>query len=268
MQYKKNIYSAKAGLLVVGLFTLVFSGTFAKAAAPSSIPPGTTLPIRFSHPVDAKKVHQGDLVIARTMQVVALPDGQQLPKGAVVKGHVVAVRPYGGRAANAESKASLLTIHFDQIETLSETIPVNLFVRALANSLDSEDASTPHGIDETDHPGNMILIGGGEFSPLDKVIRDNGGDVIGYNRKDGVFAKLLPSMDMTPGSNYRCEGTSVEQSIAIFAPTACGLYGFGDDITMTEAGKSGGGSLTLRSNGSSVKLYAGTTALVQQTEAH
>lgn len=69
-------------------------------------------------------------------------------------------------------------------------------------------------------------------------------------------------------SNYRCEGTNAEQSIAIFAPTACGIYGFGDDIAMTEAGKAGSGSLILRSDGSSVKLYAGTTALVQQTEAH
>lgn len=251
------------------LGALALSVTSALASTPASIPPATAIPIQFVHSVDANKVHPGDQVIAKTMQVVMLPDGQRLAKGTSVKGHVVEVRPYhSGSGTNPQSKTSLLTIHFDQIEAATGTIPVSLSVRAMANSLDSDDASTPYRIDETDRPGNLTLIGGGEFSPLDKVIRNNDGDIIGYNRRDGVFAKLLDSEDMTPGSNYYCEGTNAEQSVAIFAPTACGLYGFGDDIVMTEAGGNGSGGFTLRSEGHSIKLYAGTAALLQQTETH
>jgi hypothetical protein len=241
-------------------------GQSSVASTPLSIPPGTAIPVRFVRTVDVNKVRTGDKVVAQTMQVVVLANGERLVKGTAVKGHVVEVHPYhAGPVANGELKTSLLTIHFDQIESAAGTIPVSLSVRALANSLDSAEASTPHRIDETDRPGNLALIGGGEYSPFDKVIRGNHGDVIGHNRRDGLFARLLASQDTTSGSNSHCEGTKTEQSIAIFAPTACGLYGFGDQILMTEAGRNGGGSFTLKSEGHSIRLYAGTTALLQET---
>ncbi len=47
-----------------------------------------------------------------------------------------------------------------------------------------------------------------------------------------------------------------------------GLYGLGEHLDMTEAGENGSGSFTLKSEGHSIKLYAGTTALLQQTEMH
>jgi hypothetical protein len=266
MHYK-NTFSGPAVALLLG--ALAFTPALGLASPSASIPPGTAIPVRFVSTVDANRVRTGDLVVAKTMQVVVLANGERLAKGASVKGHVVEVRPYSsGGGADSESKASLLSIHFDQIESRTGTIPVSLYVRALADSLDSKDASIPHGIDETDHLGNLALIGGVEYSPLDKVIRDNEDDAIGYNRRDGVFAKLLASEDMTPGSNYHCEGTKTEQSIAIFAPTACGLYGFGNQFAMTESGRDGSGSFTLKSQRHSIKLHAGTTALLQETEVH
>jgi hypothetical protein len=111
----------------------------------------------------------------------------------------------------------------------------------------------------------MVLIGGDEFSPFDKTVRDDGGDVIAYNRKAGLFARLSPSDDPNSKSHLNCGSTSTEQSVAIFSPNACGLYGF-EGVSMPHAGRGGSGTFTLVSRGGSIKLYAGSTALLQETE--
>jgi len=237
------------------------------AMASVSIEPSTAIPIRFVHSVDANKAHPGDEVLARTIQIVELPDGQRLPKGTVVRGHVVQAQPHRrGTEEAPESQPSLLSIHFDQIEYGTVKLPVNLAVRAMADWVESEDAFTPYRVDETDSLGTMVLIGGGEFSPLDKIIRNEDGTLIGHNRKQGVFARLIAAGDRSFVDGQKCSSTKTEQAVAIFSPSACGWYGF-SELSMTDAGRNGSGSFTLMSKERSVKLYAGTTALLQQTES-
>ncbi len=192
-----------------------------------------------------------------------LPDGRKLPKGTVVVGHVVEDRAFQfDTTPYAHQQPSYLSIHFDRIEAGNFTTPVNVTVRALANTIDSEEASRPHYLDDTDHMGIMKLIGGGEFSPLDHIIKDSDGDAIGYNRKHGVFARLLVSESATSGSNIQCSGTETEQSIAIFSPSACGVYGF-DTVYMPQNGSNGDGIFRLESRRHTTKLYAGSAALLQ-----
>ena len=248
---------------VIGLLLSAPCATFPNQI---QIPPGTALPVRFVRSVDAKIAQPGDRVIAKTLQIVMLPEGQHLPKGTTLVGHVVEARPYHfNPEPYARQRASSISIHFDQIVTRNLTLPVNLSVRALGSALQSEWAPSPHSLDDTDVVGTMILIGGDEFSPLDKTVRDDGGDVIAYNRKDGVFARLMASNNPVP-VNVNCGGTRTEQSVAIFSPRACGLYGFAS-VSMPQAGRRGSGTFTLVSRGSSIKLDAGSTALLQETEA-
>jgi hypothetical protein len=254
------------GVIAFTLIGLLLSAPRAISATQTKVPPGTTLPVRFVRSVDAKRARPGDRVIAKTLQIVFLPGGQRLPKGTVLVGHVVDARPYHfDPEPYAHQKASSISIHFDQIVNGDLTLPVNLSVRALANTFESQWAPRPHYQDETDGAGTMILIGGGEFSPFDRTVRDNSGDVIAYNRKDGLFARLLPSDDPVSKTRRNCGSTSTEQSVAIFSPNACGLYGF-DSVSMPHAGRRGSGTFTLVSRGRSIKLYAGSTALLQETE--
>jgi hypothetical protein len=230
------------------------------------VPQNTALPVRFIRSVDAKKALPGDRVIAKTLQVVILLGGQRVSKGTLVVGHIVDARPYHvDREPYAHQQGSFVSIHFDQIVNEDLSLPVNLSVRVLANTLPSQLAARPHYQDETDGSGTMILIGGDEYSPFDKTILDNDGDVIGYNRREGVFARLLASDDPTPKASRNCGGTNTEQSVAIFSPSACGLYGFGN-VSMTHAGRNGSGTFTLVSRGRSMKLYAGSTALLLETD--
>ena len=261
-----NRYIFSLGVTAFTVIGLLLSAPCAIAATRTKVPPGTAIPVRFVRSVDAKKARPGDRVTAKTLQVVILPGDQRLPKGTLLVGHVVDAQPYHfNPEPYARQKASSISIHFDQIVNGDLTLPVNLSVRALANTLQSEWAPRPHHYDETDGPGTMILIGGDEFSPFDKIVRNHDGDVIAYNRKDGLFARLLPSHDLASKTGRTCGSTSTEQSVAMFSPDACGLYGFGR-VSMPHAGRSGSGTFTLVSRRSSVKLYPGSTALLQETE--
>jgi len=252
---------SKTKLLVVLLLasSSAFAASRSAQSASNSIPVQTAFPVEFANTISAQGSHPGENVIAKTMQVIALPNGTVIPKGTRIVGHVVAAQPFHFDAAPyAHQKPSFLSIHFDKIEQGDWTIPVNLSVRAIANAIDSRDARYPHSNDDTDHVGMMTLIGGTSFSPLDKMIKTEDGDVIGYNRKNGVFARLIASGD--------CKATDAEQSIAIFSPDACGAYGFGGDY-LGESGQDGSGTFTLSLRGHSVKLYAGSTALLQVNES-
>jgi hypothetical protein len=259
-------YLFSLGVTAFTVIGLLLSAPCAIAATQTKVPPGTAIPVRFVRSVDAKRARSGDRVIAKTLQIVFLPGGQRLPKGTLLVGHVVDAQPYHfDPEPYAHQKASSISIHFDLIVNRDMTLPVNLSVRALANTFESQWAPRPHYQDETDGAGTMILIGGEEFSPFDRTVRDDSGDVIAYNRKGGLFARLLPSDDPVSKTRPNCSSTSTEQSVAIFSPSACGLYGFGS-VYMPHAGRSGSGTFTLVSKGRSIKLYAGSTALLQETE--
>ena len=247
------------GTLVLGVTNLAVCTAGTTVPAQSQVlPQSTAIPVRFEHSIDTKKAKVGDVVTAKTIQAVALPSGKSIAKGALLVGPVVALDAFHfDQTPYAHQKPSMLSIHFDKLQTGDAAIPVNLSVRAIASTIDSREAAYPHGIDETDHVGTMTLIGGTTFSPLDKMIQSEDGDAIGYNRRTGVFARLIPS-----GS---CDGTNTEQSIAIFSPDACGAYGFGGDY-LADNGRDGSGTFTLALHGHSVKLYAGSTALLQVNE--
>jgi hypothetical protein len=256
--------TANARLFALGLCALAVGMTTISA---ETLPSSTAIPIRFTHSVDANKARPGDPVTAKTLQMIVLPGGKTLPKGTVVAGHVVEISPFRfDETQYAHQQPSRVSIHFDRIQAGDLSLPVNVAVRALANRLESDEASSPHRTDETDSVGTMVLIGGGSFSPLEKSIMDTNGDAIGYNRRHGVFARLIASSYATDGETLQCGSTTTEQSIAIFSPSACGVYGF-DTVYMPEGGQRSNGTFTLASRHHSVKLYAGSTALLETTEA-
>jgi hypothetical protein len=264
----KNMLSLQLGTLALGAasLTLCAAATTVPAAS-QSLPALTAIPVSFVHSVDAKKAKVGDMVTARTMQAVQLPGGASIPKGAVVEGHVVVAEAFHfDPAPYAHQKPSEISIHFDKVRQGDLVIPVNLSVRAIATAMAAADASSPHHLDDTDTLGVITLIGGAEFTPLDKVIKSDGGDAIAYNRDGGVFARLIPSASLGAAPSVRCAGTDTEQSVAIFSPDACGAYGFGGDY-IAQNGDDGSGTFTLAARGRSAKLSRGFTALLQVNQA-
>jgi hypothetical protein len=264
----KKMLALKLGTLAFGGLNLALYATAATAPAlPQTLPQSTVIPVRFEHSLAARKAKAGDSVTAKTMQVIMLPGGGVIAKGSVIVGHVVAAQAFHfDPTPYVHQQPSLISIHFDKLQKGDAVIPVNLSVRAIANTIDSREAAYPHSTDDTDHVGMMTLIGGTTFSPLDKTIASEDGDAVGYNRKNGVFARLASSGYSGPGASFHCEGTDTEQSVAIFSPNACGVYGFAGDY-LSDNGQDGSGTFTLAVRGRSVKLYAGSTALLQANQA-
>jgi hypothetical protein len=260
----QKMLALKIGTLVLGVANLTFCAAAASVATqPQSLPAATAVPVRFAHTLDAKRAKVGDTVTAKTMQVILLPGGASIEKGTVVVGHVVAVQPFHfDPTPYVHQSPSLISIHFDKLQRGDSVIPVNLSVRAIANTMDSREATYTHSNADADPLGMITLIGGTTFSQLEKMIQSDDGDAIGYNRRGGVFARLISSVSSGRGSSFQCEGTDTEQSVAIFSPDACGVYGFAGDY-IPENGQDGSGTFTLAVRGRSEKLYAGSTALLQ-----
>ena len=81
-----------------------------------TLPAQTAIPVMFTHTENAAKAKAGDVVTAKTMQVVLLPNGNQLPKGSLVIGHIVEARPFKFDDTDyAVQQASYLSIKIDQV---------------------------------------------------------------------------------------------------------------------------------------------------------
>jgi hypothetical protein len=227
-----------------------------------TLPADTTFPVVFTRGIDAKRVKPGEAITAKTMQLVTLTNGEQLPKGTTVLGHVVAASSlHFDDAPYAVQKPSSLEIRFDSLTENGQQMPVIVSVRALANAVESWTAEAPHYMDEDDHVGTMELIGGGQYSPLDKkVMSDDQDNIIGYNKSRGVYARLFSANYVGQQAGFHCEGTKTEQAIGIFSPQACGIYGF-STVSLSQSNTDG--TFRLTSTHDSVKLYAGSTALLE-----
>ncbi len=260
-QMRVNRFSyARVIALIAGALSIGISGKLCQAMV---LPASTAIPVEFTRTLDAGKAKPGDVVVAKTMQIVLLPNGQVLPKGALVMGHVVASRPFTyNPAPYAVQQPSYLSIHFDKIIAKSVEAPLNVYVRALADTFESSDASYPHRLGDSDSGlGTMDQIGGDHYSPIGKRLLTSEDDVVGYVRKHGVFARLISNEYMDPCTSFHCDGTTQEESVAIFSPSACGLYGFDSTYIRDDGLKSG--NFRLESRHHTVKLYAGSAALLK-----
>jgi hypothetical protein len=244
---RSNISSAFA-LSLLGVLA------FAPASRAITLPEQTTIPVIFTHTLQAGKAKAGDVVTAKTMQVVLLPDGEQIPKGTLVTGHVIEAREFKfDETPYAVQQASSLSIQLDSVMVKGVATTLATSVRAMADPITTREALYAHGIDDPDSVGTVVLVGGAHYSPIEKrVTAGPDDDIVGYNKKQGVFARLLPG-------GFGCGGTHTEQSVAIFSPDACGLYGFGS--VRLAAGASG--TFRLESTHQTVTLYAGSAALLQ-----
>jgi hypothetical protein len=229
-------------------------------------PPSTTLPVVFTTSVTAGQARPGDPVRAKTIEAVFLPNGHVLPIGTSLTGHVVASAPFAfDPTPYAVQKPSVLSVRFDNIAKAGTTLPVTLAIRALAGPVASHEAEIPHNLDEIDWSNTHVLLGGDSISPLEKTVLSPTGAIVGYNRKQGVFAHLLAAPSINSNSDLRCDATATEQSVGIFSPNACGVYGL-NTVSLANNGNDGGnenGVFVLESRQQRVQLYAGTTALLE-----
>lgn len=233
------------------------------SAQSRQFPPSTTFPVEFVHSIDAGKAQPGMNVMARTRQAVLLPNGGSVPAGSLFLGHVVRSTAFAPpKTPYATAAPSTLSIRFDELRENGASTAVDLTVRAIAGPITSHQAEIPHFRDETDTVGTHILIGGETFSPLEEKLLSPSGSVVGFVRKQGVFARLLSAENDERDYMVKCTATLTEQSVDIFSADACGVYGL-KTVSLHNAEDHEQGTFVLESRSQTVKLYAGSTALLQ-----
>ncbi|GAA3763717.1 hypothetical protein [Terriglobus aquaticus] len=198
------------------------------AGSMAHLPDDAALPIVFTRTVSAAHARPGDPVQARTTQAVRLSDGREVPSGSLVKGHVLASKPFQyDKTPYATQVAGTLEIQIDSLDAQGQAVPLHVALRALADPFASQAAWEAKSTD-LDSLGTTTQVGGDLLVPSQSEIRNQNGDVIGYNKKGGQFAHLLAA----GGGAVTCKPGNTEQPVSRFSASACGLYGFGD-ISLT-----------------------------------
>lgn len=241
------------GLLISSAVAFAQNGK--DAAVPTRLEAPTTLPVVFTKTIAADQSHVGDTVIAKTSQTVHLSNGAVILSGAKITGHVVAADGFAyDKTPYAHQKPSTLTIKFDTVLAGATAVPLNATVRAMADAITSEQAHMQLATD-IDPQGTTTQVGGDQVTPRASEVVNSEGDVVGYNKRDGVYAHLIAS--------GACDGSDVEVSMGIYSASACGLYGFGRVSAAETGSQAQPSTLTLVSTHVSPKVWKGSTALLE-----
>jgi hypothetical protein len=255
-----NKMTSKVFVAVLGFFGIAMATLPAEAQQASAT---TAIPVIFTHTLKAGKDKQGEPIVAKTLQNIVLPSGQQLPKGAVLKGRIVASRAFVfDPTPYVEQKPSVLSLRFENASTGGQSIPLRLSVRAMASPQETADALTVRYKDENDFVGTKTLVGGDVFATKDTVVRSAERDIVAYVRKDGVYARLLASTNQNADGTIRCDATSTEQAVGVFSPHSCGLYGY-ESAFLSNDGKDSKGVFTIESTHDTVWIESGSSAFLQ-----
>jgi len=243
--------------VVFTLVSTVFAG--AQSTTALRLAPGTTIPVSFSRGIDANHARNGDAVFARTTQPIQVAGRKLLPAGAEVVGHVVSVSSFSyDKTPYVEQKAGTLTVQFDTLHANGVDVPLNVYVRALADPVTARDAELPNAYD--DGLRTRHQIGGDEVTPSQNEVLSRNGDTVGYLKRGGVYAHLIAASGNSPEG---CDGTDSEQAMGLFSASACGLYGF-TDISLVGTGRRDGSStLSLTSRRHSPKIWKNSVALLE-----
>jgi hypothetical protein len=221
-----------------------------------AIPAGTILPVSLNSTLSSAKCKPGQIITARVMQDVPLPNGSTIRAGAKVIGHIVSVT-----AAFRGSPASL-SFRFDTLQTRDGKLSVTTELRAIASFTEVERAGLPLGGADRGTPASAwttIQIGG-------DVVYRGGGYVEARRERVGkpVNGGVLSRLRSNPERG--CSGTeSVSESLQalwLFSSDACGTYDL-PNLQIRRTGPSDpSGEIILDSEKGQVNVRAGAGLLL------
>ena len=111
-------------------------------------------------------------------------------------------------------------------------------------------------------PAGPVIRFGASVGPYSQVSSPEG-DVVGYNGKQGVHARLIANLYSSPQARFQCDAGNVEQSTAIFSASACGLYGYDRSTYLENLSGDGRGAFRLASRQYTVEIQKGSAALLE-----
>jgi hypothetical protein len=224
------------------------------------IPPETALPVVLDSTLDVNKVKSGQPISATIAQNVPLPSGAKIRDRSHVNGRVLQV------GKNPDG-SSYLRLRFDQVHAYGRDIAVTTSLRAVASPWEVQEAQLPKyspgrrgesaaNLTTIQVGGDVVYRGGGHVMHYDQVVGD---PVYG----GGVLAELTSE----PESGCASGSGQLRLALWVFASSACGAYGFLDDLDIAHAGDANPiGEIALQSK-TGVRVPTGSAMLLITTEA-
>jgi hypothetical protein len=229
--------------------------------AQDDVPAGTILPLELRSSLNSQKAQVGQLLNARVMQDVPLPNGSAIRAGAKVRGHVVDV------LSPTDRRGAQLSFQFDTLEYSQRgshvKAPITTNLRALASMMEVEEARIPKtGPDRGTSQnawtteqigGDTVYRGGGPVT--------NAFHVVGKPTTNGVLVRVASK----PGTECRGEisGNDQPQALWLFSADACGTYGF-SGLTISHAGRTAPmGKITLTATRGHFDVRSGSGLLLR-----
>ena len=221
-----------------------------------AIPAGTILPVRLNSTLSSAKCKPDQIITARVMQDVPLPNGGTVRAGAKVLGHIVSVK-----AASNGSPASL-SFRFDTLETRDAKLSITTNLRAIASFLAVQGAGLPlPGADRGVSPtawttvqigGEVVYRGGGYV--------EAGRERVGEPVSGGVLARLRSNPQR--GCSGTLDASEIRQALWLFSSDACGAYDL-PDLQIRRTGPADSwGEIILDSSHGHVNVRAGAGLLL------
>ncbi len=235
---------------------------FAGAAYCQQIPPGTILPVMATSTVDSTKSKPGDRLSGELMQDVVLPSGERIRTGAKVAGQVIE-----SSSASAAAGARLV-VRFESLIANGKQYRIAASLRSMASMQDVFFAQLSVGtFDEygtSPRDWTTVQVGGAAVYRGDGTVR-SAMDIVGRATDYGaVTAKLTPAPKRGCPSDSADDGR--EQSLWVFSPWACGVYGF-DDLKIAHHGVTSPTGTIILSAPTSFRVSAGSGWLLRVVSA-
>ena len=250
-------------VLVLGLGTEAQTPSNSKGEAEQAkqilqIPVGTILPVRLNRGVSSKSAKPGQEITGRIMQDVPLPAGGRIREGAKVLGKIVDAEPSsihgGGR----------LTMRFDRIEVNRQESAIVANLRALASTVEVQEAQVPDFSPGFGTPYNWVTttqVGGDVVYGVGGPVTDTMSEHVGRAVNGGVLIQVRARADSTCRGALNSEAPL--QALWVFSSDACGVYGM-EGTRIEKAGRTEPvGEIILVATKGDVRLRMGSGMLLR-----
>jgi len=229
-------------------------GVSAVVQSASQIPVGYVLPAQLDAAISVKDAHVGEILEARIMQEVPLPERGKIKLNSRVKGSILAV------TKDKDGTGVRITMQFNQLIDRGETLAIATSLRAMASYQAVREALTPRTETGAGSPAGWattVQIGGDVRYGDGGVVRSRYKEKVGKGVLGGVLVYVKPN------PKGGCEGSVGDdhpQALWVFSADACGVYDL-KGVEMIHGGQSG--EFILHFEKTDMKLQSGTGMLLR-----
>jgi hypothetical protein len=185
------------------------------------LPLGTVLPVRLENSISLKDAAKGQVIQARIMQEVPLPDRDRISTKAWLKGIITDV------TRDSDGPGGSVTLVFTQLEDHELSLSLLAGLRAIASAAVVRAAQVPFSGADTGSPtgwANTVQIGGdvryGDGGPVKNKRHQKVGKAL---TNGGVLVRLSANPQL--GCDGAAPGDNRLQATWVFSADACGYYG-------------------------------------------